>query len=272
MSMRGLVIDAAIDAVKGRGRSFNAIEVGCMFNENEGLSTLKIAHASAQCRKPSRFVSIEYDASHIRAAQSIIARKSPSLIEQVEFCEGHSLKILPGILEDMEKVHFAFLDGGAHPEVCLCEFELTLSRLAAGGVIVIDDLQPMKPSKAYSGRREFGKGSLILPFLTIAEYFKTRDKHLSANCEFGDVEDGTPHSRLIAGAKVVQTLRQTCHKRFQLGSNHQMLAVADRVTLESIESHVGERGFSLISKPRSGLLNGFLSALSRFIPEWKRNF
>lgn len=72
-------------------------------------------------------MSVEYDLSHIQACKGMIGACDPYLEKQIEFRHGHSLSVMPGIFADLGSVHFFCLDGGAHPEVCLAEFEHALA-------------------------------------------------------------------------------------------------------------------------------------------------
>ena len=174
MNFRSDNILRLLELVKQNAKSdrFNLVEVGCMFKEDEGLSTYIIAKFIKDNNLKGRFVSIELDPQHVDAAKSLLKKYDESLLELVEFRSGDSLGILPDLLKGMGEVHFALLDGGAQPEVCLKEFELTAQSMSASGACLIDDLVKLKPTEYYSGDRPFGKGTLIYPVLIIADYLK----------------------------------------------------------------------------------------------------
>jgi hypothetical protein len=147
-----------------------------MFKEDEGLSTYAIADFLATRPDGGRFISIEYDPTHIQASRAIIERLNPKLHDYIDYREGHSLHQLPPALADLGHVHFASLDGGAHPEVCLVEFEQTMAHLAPLGTILVDDAQRMEPTVNYSFPRPLGKATLILPMLVARHYVQNRDQ------------------------------------------------------------------------------------------------
>lgn len=195
MNFRMQVTAAALQQVSDQyaDQPLHVIEVGCMFRENEGLSTYAIASLIAKRSAGGRFVSIEYDRSHIDASKEILQRRAPDLIDHVEYYHGHSLAMLPQVLEHMGSVHFASLDGGAHPEVCLVEFELVQEHLALDGVILVDDAHQIEASVHYTLPRPLGKATLILPMLTLRNYLKHRSQFLSANTAPGS-DTGVPDS------------------------------------------------------------------------------
>ena len=148
---------------------FRAAEVGCMFKTDEGLSTFHIAKFLSKRTGKTEFHSIDLEASHIASAENMLKHMDSNLLKFVDFHCGQSLKSLPKILENTNKLDFVFLDGGAHPIVCLKEFELAAAGLSRNGLIVVDDLQSIKPSTAYKDPRPYGKGTLIYPFLLISQ-------------------------------------------------------------------------------------------------------
>jgi len=153
----------------------HALEVGTMYKNDEGLSTLIIANNAKAFKGKKRFISIDNDQKHINLSIQMLQKLEPSLLNEIRFYCGHSLEILPKILEELGFIDFALLDGGAHPEVCLREFEIVLDYLSEKGIILVDDLHEIEPSDAYPLQRPFGKGTLILPWLTIADYLKEQN-------------------------------------------------------------------------------------------------
>jgi len=213
-----------------------ALEVGCMFKEDEGLSTLVLAQSIRMHPKGGRLISIEYDQTHVHAARRILARQNPDVQHIVEFRVGHSLAHLPSAIQELGAIDFASLDGGAHPEVCLHEFELVSQHLSPDGVILVDDLQELAPSDAYSLPRPFGKGTLILPMLLIQQYLANRDRFNHAN----DAPDG-PNTR--PSSPWLQTIKQPDNGQKPrdfavLGQQQRMLAYgADNILRSLRQAH-----------------------------------
>lgn len=199
MNFRRLIIESALHVVceeQSGAQHLGALEIGCMFKEDEGLSTLAIAAALRKTGRPFRFVSLEYDPAHVDAAKRILARRDKTLLSSVEFACGHSLASLPRVLSDQTpSVDFASLDGGAVPEICLQEFEMVWARLTARGLIVVDDINliPAPQSEPHKSRRIFGKGTLILPLLLLAEHL--RDKRAAYQAAQQASEPGLPPIR-----------------------------------------------------------------------------
>jgi tetratricopeptide (TPR) repeat protein len=173
MNFRVQVINAGLQTVASmlKAQTVRAVEVGCMFKADEGLSTAVIASFLQKRGGNRRFLSIEYDRTHISAAQRILCGLEPDLLPEVTFACGNSLDILPQLIREWASIDFALLDGGGHPGTCLREFELVLEGLSENGLIVVDDLHDMAPTPHYSAARPFGKGTLILPWLIMADYF-----------------------------------------------------------------------------------------------------
>jgi hypothetical protein len=232
MNLRSQVIEASLKTVGAFSKAINAIEIGCMFSESEGLSTMVVAQACASV-PGSRFVSIEYNSDHIAAAKKLMKRHDADLLRTVEFQKGHSLSVLPDECARMRVVDFALIDGGAHPEVCLAEFEAILPVLSSGGIILVDDLQSIPPSEAYAGRRVFGKATLILPYLVIAEYLAAREQYLTANCEYCDEVEGTPHSHLVAATKSISEIGSWDYRVIS-HFKHKMMVVGRSETVKKL--------------------------------------
>jgi predicted O-methyltransferase YrrM len=204
----------------------NVIEVGCMFKEDEGLSTYYIADFLATREKGDRFISIEYDQGHIEASQAIIAKRKASLSQQIDYRHGHSLEVLPGALTEMGQVHLFCLDGGAHPEVCLVEFEQAASYLAPNGIVLVDDAQTLAPSPAYQPPRPFGKATLILPMLVLLNYLKHRAEFREANTSPAD-RTGIPDSDLIRQCETVRFAAIDADHFAVIGDRHKILVYGD---------------------------------------------
>jgi hypothetical protein len=174
MNFRSSIIELALKAVTKASPHYrlHALEVGTMYKADEGLSTYIIAKNAKQFKGKKRFISIDNDQKHINSSIQMLQRLDSGLLSEICFHCDNSLEILPEVLQDLEFIDFVLLDGGAHPEVCLREFEIVLDYLSEKGIILVDDLHEIAPSDAYSLQRPFGKGTLILPWLTIASYLK----------------------------------------------------------------------------------------------------
>ena len=210
MDFRETVVDTALKSVRPRC----AIEVGCMFTTNEGLSTLHIGRFIAA--SGGTFVSIEYDQNHIDAARMILGGEAA----MVTFRCGHSLALLPDAISELGQVDFFLLDGGAHPEVCLHEFELAKAALSDRGLILVDDAQDIAPSEAYGLSRPSGKATLILPMLILGEYMEGRKDYLYANATKDDC-DTTPNAKSLVAANGISPDGRAFKV---LGGGHKMLA------------------------------------------------
>lgn len=75
---------------------------------------------------------------------------------------------MPPLLDDIEQIDIAFIDGGGDARLNLFELELLLPKMSPNGVIVIDDVVWLERT-GYRARRDFGKAQLILPLLCIAD-------------------------------------------------------------------------------------------------------
>jgi hypothetical protein len=235
-SIRTALIESALGRISAIApdKPINAIEVGCMFKEDEGLSTLAIAEIISRHPAKGRFISIEYDATHVDAARAILARYPAEFARTVEFRCGHSLALLPPALAELGGLDFASLDGGAHPEVCLQEFELACANLNANGLLLVDDLQELPPSQAYSLPRLFGKGTLILPMLILRNYLSNRDRFLDANAA-PDGPDAQPASIALGVASSLPAVFDAPHEFALLGDHHKLLAYGTPESLHELK-------------------------------------
>jgi hypothetical protein len=183
MNFREIAIISALESLSsevGAG-GFYALEIGCMFGDEQGLSTFHIARFIKNIPGEKAFFSIECNKKNIFAAGEWMDAREPGLSGEISFVEGWSLDVLPELLEKIPHIDFAFLDGGGHPEICLREFEMIVSKLSPGGVIVMDDFHEFDPNHRYPFKRPFGKGTLIYPLLVMADYLKVRDQHEGAD-------------------------------------------------------------------------------------------
>jgi len=199
------------------------LEIGCMFKKNEGKSTLILGEFVHNRPGGGRLISIEYDQNHIDSCKEILRKHAPQLINNIEFHCGHSLAVLPPLLEDLKAIHLVIQDGGAHPEVCLQEFELLANSLAPEGLILVDDAQKLEFSEAYSLPRPLGKCTFILPYLLLANYKTYRKEYRNANATV-DGPDSIPDSKFIRQIMNVELPKIEPRDFILLEARHKMLA------------------------------------------------
>jgi len=223
MNLRSQAITSTLNHISSiyQDEPLNIVEIGCMFNEGEGLSTYLIADFLSKRPAGGKFVSIEYDQNHIEACKKIIQTRNSSLNKQVEYRHGHSLSILPEVFDDFNVVHFVFLDGGAHPEVCLVEFELSRAHLVPDGVILVDDVHQLQPSDNYGLSRPFGKATLIYPMLILSNYLKNRETIREVNSV--GFEGAVPNSHFINKLEVLDDSILNFSTFRVIGNHHRML-------------------------------------------------
>lgn len=268
MNFRSQAIVWALDHISSshRGQPLNIIEVGCMFKEDEGLSTYLVADFLAKRPGGGRFVSIDYDLSHIDASRVLIQKWNPSISGFIEYRQGHSLSVLPEVLADLHQVHFFYLDGGAHPEVCLAEFEQAMMHLAPEGVILVDDAQELPPSANYGLPRPLGKATLILPMLIVANYLRNREKVRAANASPGD-QRSIPQSHFVGQLENVDVPTVNAWSFEVIGSRHQILAYGSPTFVAKA------RKLSEAVKPDDIGLRSLISAvkrkIGRFVSEYR---
>jgi len=240
MNLRSQTIISTLNHISSiyHDEPLNIVEIGCMFKEDEGLSTYVIADFLSKRSAGGKFFSIEYDQSHIEACKNIMEARNSSLNKQIEYRQGHSLSILPEILADFNMFHFVFLDGGAHPEVCLSEFELSKAHLAPDGVILVDDVQQLVPSNNYGLPRPFGKATLILPMLILSNYLENRETVREAN-SIEDDKESIPNSYVINKLEQINFSIGNIARFKVIGMHHQMLLYGnsiETINLEDIET------------------------------------
>lgn len=271
MNFRAEAILLALNHVSSNYRDeelLQIVEVGCMFKEDEGFSTYLIADFLAKRAGCGRFVSIEYDLSHIDASRVLIQKWNPGLSGFIEYRHGHSLSVLPEVLTDLDQVHFFYLDGGAHPEVCLAEFEKAMMHLAPEGVILVDDAQQIPPSKNYQLPRPLGKATLILPMLIVDNYLLNRETVSTANATPGN-QRSIPQSRFVGQLENIDIPSLNAWNFEVIGSGHQMLAYGSPAFLAKA------RELSQAAKPADIGLRSLITVvkrkIGRFVSYYRRS-
>lgn len=86
-----------------------AVEVGCMFSEEQGCSTSTIADSLAGRAAGGRLVTIDCDPDHILRARAMLGSVDAKAGVRVEFRQGFSTDILPGMLAANPTVHVAYV-------------------------------------------------------------------------------------------------------------------------------------------------------------------
>ncbi len=207
-------------------RPIRALEIGCMFSEKEGLSTLEIGQVL--CGGSHSFTTIDASKEHIESCKKLISQKDTSILSKIYFRIGRSSDVLVDELAKIEHVDFAFLDGGGDPAVCLWEFVTLLPYLTEQSICIIDDLEEFKPTEAFNGDRPFGKGTLILPTLIQSSYMR----------DFLDRES----NQLIPWIKDIPTLdlRSFIYKMIESAGGHRMLVFGHADLVNSTAQHVSE--------------------------------
>jgi hypothetical protein len=242
----------------------NVVEVGCMFKDDEGLSTHVIADFLATRPEGGHLISIEYNVSHIEAAKEMIRARASFLERYVEYRHGHSLSVLPEISADLRTVHFFSLDGGAHPEVCLEEFEYALAHLAPDGVIMVDDAQQIPPSPAYGLPRPFGKATLILPMLILASNLQMRDKVSKANSVPGDPKS-VPNSHFLNQLLEIDIPNVSFSNYAVIGGRHQILFYGNPTFIAQITTPT-DPGLRPSSNTETRSLGRVIKLIRAFLP------
>jgi len=88
------------------------VEVGCMFSEDEGLSTIHLANAIHSHDPSGKLISIEYEKDNIKKCKDIINKYNSNLLTVIEFHCSHSLDFFRNF---NESTHIFSLDGGHTP-------------------------------------------------------------------------------------------------------------------------------------------------------------
>ena len=229
MNFKSVVILSGLNTVHllSASTTINAIEVGCMFKRDEGLSTFLIAQFLHEKANQSQFFSIEKNFDHITACQKILNEENGLLTSKTEFLCGDSLKKLPEALQKIERVHFALLDGDGHPEVCLCEFEQVIHKLSGNGLILVDDVQEFELTTSYGLPRPFGKATMILPWMVLLGQLKARAFLKTETCHQSLLLD------LIDTNRIPPRFLEVDYLLVGRGA-HRMLALANRVVIEQL--------------------------------------
>jgi hypothetical protein len=130
------------------------------------------------------------------------------------------------------------IDGGAIPEVNLQEFAMLIPHLADDGILLVDDLQEIPPLPRYPAPRPFGKATLILPALILAEHCRVPkpDQNRPETWTNRFVPDpfiSVQHPTFIQNACGDPLIKSLLPFDYTvIGQSHRMLVVARRPTLE----------------------------------------
>ena len=167
MNIRSKIIDIILSTLN-LDKVNNALEIGCMFNTNEGLSThSNFPKGTTEWRS---FFSIDNNPDHISSCKRILKELNNDFVDEINFICSDSLAALSQIKDQIKILDFCLIDGGAHPDVSLSEFEWCIKRISKTGAILVDDIHRLNPTSNYKLKREFGKGTLIIPYLIANEF------------------------------------------------------------------------------------------------------
>lgn len=205
LNTRQVVLRESFAVVEGRNPSgpMHVMEVGCMYRSGEGDSTRVLARHLHRRGLGGRLDSADINGEAVAFAAGRIDRWNGGNVA-LRVHESDGLAVLKSLQREGCTLDLVLLDGSGDPALNLQEFEVAASMLAPHGVIVVDDVVPFPPTKAFPGPRRFGKAMSILHALTASD-------ELPITAEIV----GNSHRVLIAGAPdVVAPLRATILKRF----------------------------------------------------------
>jgi hypothetical protein len=243
MNIRSKAILLALEYLDAKhpNEPLNIVEIGCMFWRGEGQSTYLVANFLSGRPKGGRFVSIDMDPQHIENCKQIINEQNPRLASYIEYRQGPSLKLLPLVLSEIRTIHCFLQDGGAHPEVCLVEFEIAMRHLSSGGIVLIDDAHTIAPTPAYPWPRFHGKATLILPSLILRSYINLRSKGLLPPVS-ADIESINGESELLRNltGKDFPDIQQSSYA--VIGTEQQLLLVGNELFITPAAETLSKRG------------------------------
>lgn len=256
-NFRAIIIDLGLEVASkySTTNSYNALEIGCMFKSNEGFSTFRISHFMNKINVPKRFISIECESEHIDSCKKMLFDLNPDLLHEVQFLCGRSLDMLPNAIHQMGSVDLILLDGGGSPECCLRELEMVIPHLSENGMVIIDDLHDMAPTEAYPYPRLFGKGTLILPYMIIAEYLKVRNISHPQKNGIPAIPTKTLNTTPIAQTSPDELLELLGDFGYLVISKdyHKMLLIGKRRILERFRCQLATKGLSQIEVAPMGM-------------------
>ncbi|HPE33007.1 MAG TPA: class I SAM-dependent methyltransferase [Parvularculaceae bacterium] len=108
---------------------------------NWGSSSIVIAQAIRDSGRRGRLHTIEIDRVNHEKAKARV--EEAGLSDLVEFHLGASEKVLPTLMEKLDSVRFAYLDGGHGLDTVLVEFDAVQRKLAHGGLVIMDNTYPI---------------------------------------------------------------------------------------------------------------------------------
>ena len=104
---------------------------------NHGCSSIVLAQALSDRGEGGVLHTVEIDTQVAEIARSNIA--AAGLSGCVQQHVGASLEVLPSVLEQVEQVNLAFLDGSHLQKDALGEFDLVRPKLAPGALVLFDN-------------------------------------------------------------------------------------------------------------------------------------
>ena len=223
---------------KNNKNEIKLIEIGCMFREKEGKSTLILTNVIKNHISKGKLYSIELTKNHISACIKILNNYSKEHIKYVEFINDYGINGLRKLInENTNKIDFISLDGGAQPEVCLEEFEVAVKLIKSDGIIIVDDIQGLSPSKSYPYSRPMGKGTFIYPFLLLEEYINNKNDIIALNWNKNEPKPNSKNIKLLPKINILAN-KNLFFK--VVGDRHKILIVGNKSVIEMIEKEKKE--------------------------------
>jgi predicted O-methyltransferase YrrM len=108
----------------------------------------------------------------------------------VTFHSGTSLEMLPGILREVEKIDFAFLDSAPSAMTTWQEFALIEPFLKSGAIVVVDNACLPGEVATLSPCR---KGKIVVPFLLASSWWEVEGHPQSGDSMVVAIRHGDPH-------------------------------------------------------------------------------
>jgi len=97
----------------------------------------------------------------------------------------------------------------------------------------VDDIQELPPSNKYPFSRPMGKGTFILPFLLLNEYFRNKNEIINLNVNNNNTP--YPNSDIL---KKISKLNIFDDKNLfykVIGNNHKILIIGDKLAIQMME-------------------------------------
>jgi predicted O-methyltransferase YrrM len=143
----GLIYQMLLNALSWE-RPNTVVETGT----NWGCSTIVLAQAVKDSVGGGHVHSVDISPEFLDKADANL--RDAGLRAYVTLHQGDSLAVLPGILQSVDEVRIAFLDGAHDQDQAVGEFELILPKLSRTGLILFDNTYGIREGDA--DERVFG--------------------------------------------------------------------------------------------------------------------